>query len=157
MVRNSLDNRASKVGLHDRAVLVDSERGAESESLLVGSQAAELFGQLRRKHWDGSLHQIHAGGSFPSIAVKGGVGFHWDQLTRPCFKAAVIKRTRLTEERDVGDVDTNGVCAISVVLDGQGVVEILRGGGIDSEYTVLAQILSHFEFPLWDANCQLTI
>lgn len=88
MVRNSLDDRASKVGLHDRAVLVDSERSGESESLLVGSQAAELFGQLRRKHWDGSLHQIHAGGSFPSITVKGGVGFHWDQLTRADFRAA---------------------------------------------------------------------
>jgi hypothetical protein len=53
--------------------------------------------------------------------------------------------------RDIGDVNTDVVAPILIVLDGQRIVEVLGSFGIDGEDTLLTQIFSYFELTLRNA------
>lgn len=99
---------------------------------MAGQETAELLAQSGGKHGDGTLHQVHASSTLTSVAVQSGVG--------------------LDEVRNVGDMDTDVVCAILVDLYGNCIVEILGRVGVDSECTLSAKILTNFKLAVGDTR-----
>jgi hypothetical protein len=127
-----LDDSLPKPFLEDSSVAGYGEDSRKGQAILTRNKTAQLLAQSRRKHRDSTLNEVHARGTFTSIAVQGGVG--------------------LDEVRNVRNVNPDIVCAVLVQLDGKSVVKILGCLGIDAEDTVRAKILANLELPLWDAK-----
>ena len=80
------------------------------------------------------MHKIDTSRALASITVKGSV--------------------RLDEVGDIRNVDSDIVGAILVDLDGNGVVEILSGLGIDGEGSLCTQIPADLELTVRDTTGQ---
>lgn len=126
----SLNNGPAEPLLDDLGLLRHGEDDGEGKALLAGEKTAELLAQSRRQHRDRALDEVDAGSALASIAVESGVG--------------------LDEVGHIGDVDTDVVRAVVVDLDGQGIVEILGGVGVDGEDALAAEILANLELSLGD-------
>jgi hypothetical protein len=113
------------------AILGDGEDNRERKALQARLKTAELLGESRRQHWHSALHEIDTSRPLLCVTVQSSVG--------------------LNEMRDIGDVNTDVVAPILIVLDGQRIVEVLGSFGIDGEDTLLTQIFSYFELTLRNA------
>lgn len=78
------------------------------------------------------MNEVNTGGTLTSIAVESSVG--------------------LDEVSDIGDVDTDVVCAILVERDRQSVVKILGSVGVDGENALLTEVLANLDFPFGNAD-----
>lgn len=132
MRTNSPNDSLAEPLLHDLGLRSDSEDDGERKTVLARSQTAQLLAQSRRQHRDGTLHQVYAGCTLASVTVKGGI--------------------RLDEVRDVGNMDANFVRAVLVDLDGQSIVQVLRGIRINGEGTLPAEILAGLQLVVRDAT-----
>jgi len=88
--------------------------------LFIGTERAEAVRKTGREHGDDSVNKIHAVGPFTGLVIQFGSGFD------------VVG--------DVGDVDANLHVAVGKFAEGDGVVEIAGGVGVDGDDEVAAEI-----------------
>jgi hypothetical protein len=91
-----------------------------------------LLAKSGRKHRNGTLNEIDAGGSLTSIPVEGGVGLH--------------------EERHVCDMNANIISAVVIGFDGERVIEIPSGFRINSEESFFSEIFTGLQLVFRDAE-----
>jgi hypothetical protein len=88
--------------------------------LFIGTEGAEAVRKAGREHGNDSVNKIHAVGPFTGLVIQFGSGFD------------VVG--------DVGDVDTDLHVAIGKFAEGDGVVEIAGGVGVDGDDEVATKI-----------------
>ena len=131
-----LDNSPAEPLLDDLSLLRHREYDREGKTLLAREKTAKLFAQSGRQHGDRALNEVHAGSTLASIAIKCSVGLY--------------------EVGDVRDVNTNVVGAVLVNLDGDGIIQILRGIGVDSEDALATQVLANLKLALRNAEVSVS-
>jgi hypothetical protein len=99
----------------------------EGKPVLARNQATNFLTKVRRKHGHGSLHKVHACRSLASVAIKRGVDFD--------------------EMRNVGDMHTNVICAVIILLDGYSIVKVAGTGRVDRENAVFSEVATSFNLP----------
>ena len=88
--------------------------------MFIGTERAEAVRKTGREHGDDSVNKIHAVGPFTGLVIQFGSGFD------------VVG--------DVGDVDANLHVAVGKFAEGDGVVEIAGGVGVDGDDEVATKI-----------------
>jgi hypothetical protein len=88
--------------------------------LFIGTEGAEAVRKAGREHGNDSVNKIHAVGPFTGLVIQFGSGFD------------VVG--------DIGDVDTDLHVAIGKFAEGDGIVEIAGGVGVDGDDEVAAEI-----------------
>ena len=129
-----LNNSPAKPLLDNLGLLRHRENDRERQALFTRQQTAKLFAERGRQHGHSALHKIDTSRALASITVKGSV--------------------RLDEVGDIRNVDSDIVSAILVNLDGDGVIEILGGLGIDSEGSLGTQIPADLELAVGNTTSQ---
>jgi hypothetical protein len=117
-----VDDRAGEAGGTRFAFGVQANEGGVGETLFIGTEGAEAVRKAGREHGNDSVNKIHAIGPFSGFVIQFGSGFD------------VVG--------DVGDVDADLHVAIGKFAEGDGVVEIAGGIGIDGDNEVAAEIFA---------------
>lgn len=115
-----VDDRAGKTGGTRFAFGVQTNESGVGEALFVGAQGAEAVRKAGREHRDDTVDEVNAVGAFAGFVIQLGSGFD------------VV--------RDVGDVDTDLHVTVGKFAEGDGVVEIAGGIGVDGDDEFAAEI-----------------
>jgi len=97
-------------------------------------QTTKLLAKCGRQHGNSTLDEINASGPFSGVAIQSSV--------------------RLDKIRNVGNVYTDVIGSVFIQLDGDSIIQVLRGVRINGEHTLTAQILADFQLPLRNAEDQ---
>jgi hypothetical protein len=116
-----VDDRAGEAGGAGFAFGIEANEGGVGEALFIGAEGAETVRKTGREHGDDAVDEVNAIGAFAGLVIQFGSGFD------------VVG--------DVGDVDTDLHVAVGKFAEGDGVVEIASGIGVDRDDEVAAQIL----------------
>ena len=119
------DDGAADPAVDDLGLRGDLEDGREGQLVLVGAQGAELVAELLREHRDGPVHEIDGRAAGLGLLVDFGA--------------------RADVPGDVRDVDADLVIAVREGLERQGVVVVLRVGGVDREGIGVPEVLAAFQ------------
>jgi hypothetical protein len=116
-----VDDRAGEAGGAGFAFGIEANEGGVGEALFIGAEGAETVRKTGREHGDDAVDEIDAVGAFAGLVIQFGSGFD------------VVG--------DVGDVDTDLHVAVGKFAEGDGVVEIASGIGVDRDDEVAAEVL----------------
>ena len=115
-----VDDRAGKTGGTGFAFGIEANKGGIGEALFIGTEGAEAIRKAGREHGDDAVDEVNAVGAFAGLVIQFGSGFD------------VVGH--------VGDVDTDLHVAVGKFAEGDGVVEIAGGVGVDGDDEVAAEI-----------------
>ena len=115
-----VDDRAGETGGTRFAFGVQTNESGVGKALFVGAEGAEAVRKAGRKHGNDSVDEIDAVGAFAGFVIQFG--------------------SRFDVVGDVGDVDTDLHVAVGKFAEGDGVVEIAGGIGVDGDDEVAAEI-----------------
>ncbi|OQC22670.1 MAG: hypothetical protein BWX68_03056 [Verrucomicrobia bacterium ADurb.Bin063] len=124
------DERAVSFALVEPAGVVEDQLHGVGQVVFVGAQTAHLDGEIARQHANDAVHQISAVAAAACLAVNSRVGFHI--------------------RGDIRDVYAQLPAAIGQARDGNGVVLVVRRGGVNGEDQPVTQI--HAARPVSAAN-----
>jgi len=115
-----VDDGAGEAGGTGFAFGVQTNESGVGKALFVGAEGAEAVRKAGREHRDDAIDEVDAVGSFAGLVIQFGSGFD------------VV--------RNVGDVDADLHMAVGEFAEGDGVVEIAGGVGVDGDDEVAAEI-----------------
>ena len=116
------DHRSGKARGANPAVRPDPDKGGVSQALFPGPQGAKVVGEAGREHGDDAIDEIDAVGAATGLFVEDGSG------------ADVMG--------DIGDVDADLGVAAGELTEGDGIVEVAGGVGIDGDDEFGPQVLA---------------
>jgi hypothetical protein len=115
-----VDDRAGEAGGTRFAFGVQANEGGVGETLFIGTEGAEAVRKAGREHGDDAVDEIDAVRAFAGFVIQFG--------------------SRFDVVGDVGDVDTDLHVAVGEFAEGDGVVEIAGGVGVDGDDEVATKI-----------------
>ena len=115
-----LDDGLANPAVVNFGVVVHLEHRAEGEFFLVGTQRTNVVAEFFGQHGDGAVNEIDRGSSVERLLVDG--------------------RSGTDVVRHVGDVHTHFPMAVRQLLQRDGVIEVLRVGGVDGDGEHLAEV-----------------
>ena len=128
--RVAVDHAVVHLVAHDLAAAIHLHQARLHQPIDVRIEAAQPGGQLRRKHVDGALGEVHRRAALVGLLVE-----------RAAFLHVV---------RHVGDVHAEPVVAVRQPLDGDRIVEVARVLAVDRDRRHLAEIGAPADVPLLD-------
>ena len=115
-----VDDRTGEAGGAGFTFGVKANESGVGEALFIRPQGAKAVRKAGREHRDDAVDEVNAVGAFAGLVIQFGSGFD------------VV--------RDVGDVDTDLHVAVGKFAEGDGVVEIAGGVGVDGDDEVATKI-----------------
>ena len=117
-----VDDRAGKTGGTRFAFGIEANKGGIGEALFIGAEGAEAVRKTGREHGDDTVDEVDAVGAFAGFVIQFGAGFN------------VVG--------DVGDVYADLHVTVREFPEGDGVVEIASGIGVDGNDEVATKIFA---------------
>jgi hypothetical protein len=115
-----VDDGAGETGGSGFAFGVEVDEGGVGKALFIGAEGAEAIRKTGREHGDDAVDEIHTVGPFAGLVIQSRAGFH------------IVGY--------VGDVNADLDMAVGEFPEGDGVVEIAGGVGVDGDDEVAAEI-----------------
>lgn len=117
-----VDDGAGEAGGAGLALGIEPNESGVGQALFVGAKGAEAIGKAGREHRNDAVDEVDAVGAFAGFVIQFG--------------------SRFDVVGDVGDVNADFDVALGQFAEGDGIIEIAGGIGVDGDDKVAPQIFS---------------